>query len=156
MKVRLLPLLILQALLAATALSAAPSVELKQAVRSYRETHDRQIVQELADLVSLRNVASNRADIQRNADAMLALLRRHGIEGRLLTAGDAPPAVFAEVSNPKAKRTIVFYAHYDGQPADAADWGGQDPWKPVLRTGPRGPETKDIDLATAPSPLPAE
>src|SRR5437868_4824325 len=141
MKVRLLILLAL--------LAAAPPMDLKQAVRSYREAHDRQIVQELADLVSLRNVASNRADIERNAGAMLALLRRHGIEGRLLTAATrdgqtAPPAVFAEVSNPKAKRTIVFYAHYDGQPADAADWGGQDPWKPVLRTGPRGPETKDV------------
>ena len=158
MKVRLLTLL---ALLAAAALSAAPPVELKQAVRSYREAHDRQIVQELADLVSLRNVAANRADIERNAGAMLALLHRHGIEGRLLTAAardgqTAPPAVFAEVKAPGAKRTIVFYAHYDGQPADAADWGGQDPWKPVLRTGPRGPETKDVDLATAASPLPAE
>src|SRR5262249_22079978 len=137
-------------------LAAAPTRDLKQAVRGYREAHDRQIVQELADLVALRNVASNRADIQRNADAILALLRRHGIEGRLLTAGDAPPAVFAEVTAPGAKRTIVFYAHYDGQPADAAVWGGQDAWKPVLRTGPRGPETKDVDLATAPSPLPAE
>jgi acetylornithine deacetylase/succinyl-diaminopimelate desuccinylase-like protein len=136
--------------------AAAPQKDLKQAVRTWREAHDRQIVQELADLVALRNVASNRADIQRNADAMLALLRRHGIEGSLLTAGDAPPAVFAEVRSPGARRTIVFYAHYDGQPADAADWGGQDPWKPVLRTGPRGPQTKDVDLATAPSPLPAE
>jgi len=135
---------------------AAPPGELKQAVHAYREAHDRQIVQELADLVSLRNVASNRADIQKNADAVLALLHRHGIEGRLLTAGDAPPAVFAEVRSPGAKRTIVFYAHYDGQPADAADWGGQDPWKSVLRTGPRGPETKDVDLKAVPSPLPAE
>jgi acetylornithine deacetylase/succinyl-diaminopimelate desuccinylase-like protein len=154
MKVRLLALLALLA--AASTLSAGPSADLKPAVRAWREAHDRQIVQELADLVALRNVASNRADVQRNADAMLALLRRHGIEGRLLTAGDAPPAVFAEVRSPGARRTIVFYAHYDGQPADAADWGGQDPWKPVLRTGPRGPETKDVDLATAPSPLPAE
>src|SRR3954447_9925639 len=106
----------LAVLLGAAIAHAAPPVELKQAVRAYRETHDRQIVQELADLVSLRNVASNRADIQKNADALLALLHRHGIEGRLLTAGDAPPAVFAEVRSPGAKRTIVFYAHYDGQP----------------------------------------
>jgi acetylornithine deacetylase/succinyl-diaminopimelate desuccinylase-like protein len=149
----------LTALLGAAAglAAATPAVpSLQPAVRAWREGHDRQIVRELADLVSLRNVASNRADIQRNAEAVLALLRRHGVEGRLLTAGDAPPAVFAEIPSPGARRTIVFYAHYDGQPADPADWGGQDPWKPVLRTGPRGPETKDVDLATAPSPLPAE
>ncbi|MGH9602692.1 MAG: M20/M25/M40 family metallo-hydrolase, partial [Terriglobales bacterium] len=28
---------------------------------------------------------------------------------------------------------IVVYAHYEGQPAEPADWGGADPWKPVLR-----------------------
>jgi len=141
---------------AAGAATAPAPPELRQRVRGFRTAHDRQIVQELADLVSLRNVAASRADVQRNAEAILALLKRHGIEGRLLTAGDAPPAVFAEVRAPGARRTVVFYAHYDGQPAAAADWGGEDPWKPVLRTGPRGPETKDVDLATAPSPLPAE
>ena len=36
---------------------------------------------------------------------------------------------------PGATRTIVFYAHYDGQPVVRAEWTG-DPWKPVLRDGP--------------------
>src|SRR5579863_1066691 len=56
---------------------------------------------------------------------------------------------------PGAKRTVMFYAHYDGQPADPADWKS-DPWKPVLRSGPLAPGVRDIDLATAPEHLEPE
>jgi acetylornithine deacetylase/succinyl-diaminopimelate desuccinylase-like protein len=37
---------------------------------------------------------------------------------------------------PGASRTILFYCHYDGQPADPAAWTGHDPWDPILRDGP--------------------
>lgn len=138
--------------LSASALSAqtAPNpAKLRGQVRSWRTVHEKEIVRELADLVSLRNVVSDRADIERNADHMIAMLRRRGIEGRRLTAGDAPPAVYGELRSPGARRTVVFYAHYDGQPADPADWGGADPWKPVLRTGLPAQDGRDVDLATA-------
>ncbi len=122
---------------------------LRDQVRSWRAAHEREIVIELAGLLALRNVASNREDIQRNADQLMGMLRQRGFATRLLTAGDAPPAVYAELATPGAKRTVVFYAHYDGQPANAADWGG-DPWKPVLRTGLRGaPGTKDMEILEA-------
>jgi acetylornithine deacetylase/succinyl-diaminopimelate desuccinylase-like protein len=124
--------------------------ELRNQVRSWRAAHEKQIVGELTGLLALRNVASDRADIQRNADHLIGMLERRGFKARILTAGDAPPAVFGELSTPGATRTVVFYAHYDGQPAKAADWGGADPWMPVLRTGIHGsPGTKDVDLASA-------
>ena len=31
-------------------------------------------------------------------------------------------------------RTIVFYAHYDGQPLDPKEWA-TPPWEPVLKDG---------------------
>ena len=34
---------------------------------------------------------------------------------------------------PGATRTLVLYAHYDGQPVDASKWT-TPPWQPVLRT----------------------
>src|SRR5215210_7684385 len=128
---------------------AAPQpAALRGQVRAWRTAHEREIVRELADLVSLPNVAANRADIERNADHLIAMLGRRGIEARRLTAGDAPPAVYGELRAPGATRTVVFYAHYDGQPADPADWGGADPWKPVLRTGLSTQGGRDVDLAT--------
>lgn len=132
---------------------ASPAPErLRGQVRAWRAVHEKEIVRELADLVALRNVAANRADIERNADHLIAMLQRRGIEARRLTAGEAPPAVYGELRSPGATRTVVFYAHYDGQPADPADWGGADPWKPVLRAGPFSPSAQDgreVDLAAA-------
>ncbi|MES1244119.1 MAG: M20/M25/M40 family metallo-hydrolase [Acidobacteriota bacterium] len=131
--------------------AAQAQTALRDQVRSWRSAHEKEIVGDLAGLLALRNVASDPGDIRRNADRLMEMFRQRGFETRLLTAGDAPPAVYAERSTPGAKRTVMFYAHYDGQPAKAADWDG-DPWKPVLRTGVRGaPGTKDVDLASAPS-----
>jgi acetylornithine deacetylase/succinyl-diaminopimelate desuccinylase-like protein len=45
------------------------------------------------------------------------------------------PVVFGKLIAPNARRTIIFYAHYDGQPVDAAAWTDGKPFEPVLRTG---------------------
>ena len=37
-----------------------------------------------------------------------------------------------ESSVPGAKHTLIFYAHYDGQPVDKTQWAN-DPWEPTLR-----------------------
>ncbi|HVT61750.1 MAG TPA: M20/M25/M40 family metallo-hydrolase [Thermoanaerobaculia bacterium] len=152
--------------LAAGALSSAPPANpavpamprasaIRDQVRAYRVRHDKEIVKELADWVSLRNVAVDRADIERNAQALVQMLGRRGIEARLLTAGDSPPAVYGELRAAGARRTVVFYAHYDGQPADPADWKS-DPWRAVLRSGPLTAKPRDIDLAAVAGPLDGE
>jgi acetylornithine deacetylase/succinyl-diaminopimelate desuccinylase-like protein len=143
---------ILALALTAQAAAGADPMKLRDQVRAWRTAHEKEVVGELSGLLALRNVASDRADIQRNADHLLEMLRRRGFQARILTAGEAPPAVYGELPAPGAKHTVVFYAHYDGQPADPEDWGA-DPWKPVLRTGAPGPDTKDVDLASAPAPL---
>src|SRR5258708_1569087 len=140
---------------AAAAGAARPAPDrLREQVRAYRLGHDKQIVQELAAFSSLRNVARDRADIAANAEALVAMLARRGIVARRLEAAGSPPAVYGELRTPGARRTVVVYAHYDGQPAEPAEWHG-NPWQPVLRTGPL-PAGKPVDLASAPSPLPGD
>src|SRR5262245_42241697 len=95
----LLCVLSLQAQAAAEPAVPEPAA-LRGQVRAWRTAHEKEIVRELADLVALPNVAANRADIERNADHLIAMLRRRGIEGRRLTAGDAPPAVYGELRSP--------------------------------------------------------
>lgn len=43
--------------------------------------------------------------------------------------------IYAELPTPGAARTIILYAHYDGQPVDPKVWTGSGPFEPVLRTG---------------------
>jgi hypothetical protein len=49
---------------------------------------------------------------------------------------------------PDAERTVVLYAHYDGQPVDPSEWASP-PWTPTLQ-GDRRP---DDDLQDAPRNL---
>jgi len=106
----------------------------RDTVRRYRSEHEVQILNELADLVALPNIASNVDDMERNANHLTELLERRAFDVRLLRAGGGPPAVFGQRRTPGADRTVVFYAHYDGQPVVPELWQS-DPWKVVVRTG---------------------
>lgn len=133
-------------LLAAAALAAAAEPDgVRDRVRAYRIAHENEILGELTSLLALPNVATNLADIERNADRLTALLERRGFKVRRLSAGEGtPPAVYGELLVPGAKRTLMFYAHYDGQPVGQKGWLS-DPFKPVLRAGPPGPPGNGSD-----------
>jgi acetylornithine deacetylase/succinyl-diaminopimelate desuccinylase-like protein len=103
-------------------------------VRAYRQAHEAEIIAEFVDLLSIPNVASDDANIRRNAARLMEMMKRRGIEARLLEGG-GPPAVFGELKTPGATRTVALYAHYDGQPVDASKWA-TDPFKPALRDKP--------------------
>ena len=112
----------------------ADPAETAEQVRAWRQANEQQIVDGFAELLSLPNVASDSVNIRRNADAISALLQPRGFEVRLLETAGGPPAVFAERRTPGAQKTLLIYAHYDGQPVAAEDWAS-DPWTPVLRDG---------------------
>ena len=118
--------------LAAAAIAFAQD---RPAVQQYVTAHEREIVAELADLLSIPNVGTDRAGIRRNTEFLLPILRRHGLTAELLeTAGN--PLVYAEKNVPGASRTLLFYIHYDGQPVDLPRWkqeGG--PFHPMMRDG---------------------
>lgn len=108
------------------------------ATREYVTTHRHAILDEFIQLLKIPNIASNRSDIRRNADAIVAMLQRRGLQPRLLTSSSdptIPPIVFGQWSVPKARRTLVLYAHYDGQPVNPAEWVTA-PFTPTLRTAP--------------------
>ena len=109
---------------------------LQQKVREYRQSHEHQILDEFVKLLSLPNVASDRANIRLNAAMLSEMMRRRELSPRLLESKDpsVPPAVFGEWKVPGATRTIILYAHYDGQPTDPKQWTGTLPWQPTMRS----------------------
>ncbi len=120
---------------AVSAAGAPNASDARAAVREHRERHGAEIVGELLDFLAIPNVASDAENIRRNADHLAALLERRGIEARLLESDGSPPAVFGSLPAPGARRTVVFYAHYDGQPVDPERWTSPA-WEPTLREGP--------------------
>jgi len=106
------------------------------AARSHVAAHGPAILRELADLVALPNVASDLEAMRVNASRLEEMLARRGIATRRLEVDGAPPALFGELPVLGAERTLVFYAHYDGQPVDPAEWA-TPPFVPTLVDGDR-------------------
>jgi len=124
------------------------------AARAHREARGAEILAEYADLVALPNVASDLPAIRANAAAIAAALGRRGVRAEVLALPgrpEAPPVVYgelpAEAGDPGAARTLLLYAHYDGQPVEEARWR-QPPWQPTLYT-------RAIEDGGEPRPLPA-
>lgn len=103
--------------------------------RDWRVENEQSIIDGFVELLSIPNVASDTANIRRNAEYISGILQSRAFEVQLLESPGSPPAVFAERRTPGADATLMIYAHYDGQPVKAADWAS-DPWTPVLRNAP--------------------
>lgn len=122
----------------------AQSSPAASAARAYRQAHEHEIIEEFVNLLSIPNVASDTPNIRRNAEAVSRMLERRGVKTRLLESAEAPPVVYGEINAPGAMRTLIFYAHYDGQPIEPAKWTGGDPFKPTLRSASLEAGGKDI------------
>lgn len=115
---------------------AAPEARaVRRAVEGWVRANEHAVMRELADLLAIPNIAADSPNIRRNAEALVHMLERRGVSARLLEFAGTPPTVYGELRAPGATRTVVFYAHYDGQPVDSARWHSP-PWQPVLRDRP--------------------
>jgi acetylornithine deacetylase/succinyl-diaminopimelate desuccinylase-like protein len=113
---------------------ASPTpAEVAQAVRDYRMDNEDRIIRELSEFLAIPNIASDTPNIQKNAAHLMEMLEARGIETHLLPISGRGPVVFGKLISPEAKRTVIFYAHYDGQPVDPAAWTDGKPFEPVLR-----------------------
>ncbi|MBK9153925.1 MAG: M20/M25/M40 family metallo-hydrolase [Chloracidobacterium sp.] len=106
------------------------------AARDFRQANEHRLLTDYFRLLAIPNVASDTPNIRKNADHLVAEMQRRGLKPRLLEGADkkVPPVVYGEWMTPGATKSVIFYAHYDGQPTDPADWAGSKPWEPVLRS----------------------
>lgn len=105
-------------------------------IRSYRQENEKKWLKEFISFLSIPNIASVPSDIQKNTSWLMELMKARSIDQVQLlypVTPDAPPAVYGEVITPGASQTLIFYAHYDGQPADSTQWAkGFHPFHPQL------------------------
>ncbi len=125
-------------LLLITALSVKAQ-STQQRVRQYRQAHETTLLDEYRQFLAIPNVSADSANIRKNASFIVQMMQQRGIAATLLegTTPGTNPAVFGEVKVPGAKKTVVFYAHYDGQPVNPKQWAeGLQPFMPVFITAP--------------------
>ena len=108
----------------------------QEKVREYRQANEHGLLKEFTTLLSIPNVAADTENIRRNAALIIEMMKQRGLNPRLLEGStpNTPPAVYGELKTPGAQRTILLYAHYDGQPTDPKQWSGTLPWQPVFRS----------------------
>lgn len=129
---RLGVLILLLSCAATLAADLSPSV----AGRQWRETHERSILDEFFDLLRIPNTGQDLYYMRRNAQEVVKILEKRGVATQLLEVDDAPPVVYGELVAPEATQTLLFYAHYDGQPVEPTKWVTGDPFRPTLMSGP--------------------
>ena len=105
-------------------------------IREYRRAHEREILTQFTQLLSIPNIASDRENIRRNADFIREMMQRRGLNPQLLEgkSPETPPAVYGEWKVPGATHSIILYAHYDGQPVDPKAWTASPPFQPTWRS----------------------
>lgn len=86
----------------------------------------------LFDLLRRPSVSSERRGVEECARALADLLQGFGMNSRVLPT-EGYPMVYAEVPG-EAPYTVLFYGHYDVQPADEPEWQS-DPFEPAVRDG---------------------
>ncbi len=89
-----------------------------------------QILKDFKTLLSFPNVAFDLPNINKNADHIISELAKRGVESKLLRMVGTPPIVYGYYPVEGASRTLAFYVHYDGQPADKTNWTN-GPWDPT-------------------------
>jgi acetylornithine deacetylase/succinyl-diaminopimelate desuccinylase-like protein len=115
--------------------------------------HEAEIVAELRELLALPNIAASDADIRANAALLLKMLAKRGVTAEILETPGAPVAVYGERKAPGATRTLLFYAHFDGQPVGPESAWRSSPFEPMLRDGKLEDGAKTVAWADARYPL---
>ena len=108
--------------------------DIRAALERYVASHQRAIVSELVELLTIPNTAADSENIRRNAALLRDMLRRRSFAAEILET-DSNPLVWGELKVPGAQRTVLIWAHYDGQPVDPKGWKQASPFVPVLRAG---------------------
>lgn len=109
-----------------------------QTITQYTRQNATQIIDEYTRFLAIPNVAADTAGQRVTATFIMDMMKNIGIEKvQLLPAAtpNVPPAVYGEVMVTSATQTLIFYAHYDGQPVNAAQWDKRlTPFTPQLFT----------------------
>jgi len=89
-----------------------------QKITDFHKANEQEIIGEYLKLVAIPDETNDSVNIRVNASYIKDMLVKRGIKAELWSTAESNPVVFGEVNVPGATKTIIFYAHYDGQPVN--------------------------------------
>ena len=103
------------------------------AVDAWLDSHLETSIAELSRLVAQPSVGAQNLGLVECAGLVAEMFRRRGFDAEVLPSGGAP-VVLAECAG-QTDRTLLFYNHYDVQPAEPLDEWESPPFEPTRRDG---------------------
>ena len=91
-------------------------------------------MEELKRLCSQPSVAAQGLGMAECAELVASMLRQRGMQARVIPLPNGHPVVYGEAGG-RSERTLLFYNHYDVQPAEPLDLWTSPPFQPALRDG---------------------
>lgn len=102
-------------------------------VDAYLESHLDSSIEELKNLVAQPSISAQNVGIQECAGMVTEMLQLHGLHSEMFSTQGAP-VVFGEKKG-KTNKTLLFYCHYDVQPAEPLEEWLSPPFDPSVRDG---------------------
>lgn len=129
-------------LAAAGLMGAATAAPLDDAARQAA----RSSLREWVEVLALPNDATVAADIQKNVAWFAQAFAQRGFEVRELANGDKPMLLATLPPQPGERKTVLLYAHLDGQAVKPAEWQQASPWQAVLKQRSADGQWTDLPL----------
>jgi acetylornithine deacetylase/succinyl-diaminopimelate desuccinylase-like protein len=100
------------------------------------ETGQTAAIGELARLCAVPSVSAKKQAQEPCAELVAELMRAHGLEASLMDVPGGPPVAFGTSRTSRADApTVLFYNHYDVQPAEPLELWDSPPFELTLRDG---------------------
>jgi acetylornithine deacetylase/succinyl-diaminopimelate desuccinylase-like protein len=106
---------------------------MSQIIDTYLEAHLDESITELSVLCSQPSVSAQNWGLAECAALVAGMLEKRGFKVEILPTGGAP-VVFGEIKG-RSPKTLIFYNHYDVQPAEPLELWETPPFEPTLRDG---------------------
>jgi acetylornithine deacetylase/succinyl-diaminopimelate desuccinylase-like protein len=90
---------------------------------------------DIIKLASQKSVSARKEGIEECALLVESMLKEAGASTKVLRMEGVAPLVFGEVKSTRSNQTVLFYNHYDVQPAEPLELWKSPPFKPEIRDG---------------------
>jgi acetylornithine deacetylase/succinyl-diaminopimelate desuccinylase-like protein len=124
---------------------------LQRAVDDYIKDNQERFVKRLQDLCRKESVSAKGKEGVRDCASLVAeIMRDIGIKTTVIDPSGGNPIIYGEVKSSDSDKTLIFYSHYDVQPAEPLELWKSMPFAAEIRNGvvyARGAEDNKGNLA---------
>ncbi len=102
---------------------------------NYIDANYEKFIKDLVRLVKQPSVSAKKEGLKECAEIVERMMKEVGLSTKIIPEKDGNPVVFGEIKGKKAKKTLLFYDHYDVQPPEPLEEWICDPFSGVIRDG---------------------